>query len=166
MLNHIQNWPKNGGSILRYYVSRPPNYLTYPTHYETFVFTVLLYPETPTCVKILQRLKAAVHYTVVRICREVGDDLDVSINKQVMACIAETTWRQFARHAKRSTVLPEDVKLLVRKSPKLLEHINSLHRQLTANKEEPSRKRGARPNKKKSVAAAESNYETDENSNM
>ncbi|XP_067659006.1 centromere protein S-like [Haliotis asinina] len=123
-----------------------------------------------------QRLKAAVHYTVVRICREVGDDLNVSINKQVVACIAETTWRQFetyshdlemfARHAKRSTVLPEDVKLLVRKSPKLLEHINSLHRQLIAHKEEPSRKRGARPNKKKSVAAPQSNYETDENSNM
>ncbi|XP_046341481.1 centromere protein S-like [Haliotis rufescens] len=123
-----------------------------------------------------QRLKAAVHYTVVRICRDVGDDLNVSVNKQVMACIAETTWRQFetyshdlemfARHAKRSTVLPEDVKLLVRKSPKLLEHIHSLHRQLTANKEEPSRKKGARLNKKKSAAAAESNFETDENSNV
>ncbi|XP_068171305.1 centromere protein S isoform X2 [Antennarius striatus] len=77
-----------------------------------------------------QRLKAAVHFAVGRMCRKVGEDHRREFSRQVIAAIAETTVRQcdifakdlevFARHAKRSTVSAEDVKLLSRRSSALI----------------------------------------------
>uniref|UniRef100_A0A0P6J570 Centromere protein S n=1 Tax=Heterocephalus glaber TaxID=10181 RepID=A0A0P6J570_HETGA len=79
-----------------------------------------------------QRLKAAVHYTVGCLCQEVEADKEVQFSKQTIAAISEMTFQQcenfardlemFARHAKRSTINTEDVKLLARRS-------NSLHMQ-------------------------------------
>ncbi|XP_004639707.1 centromere protein S [Octodon degus] len=79
-----------------------------------------------------QRLKAAVHYTVGCLCQEVTEDKEMQFSKQTIAAISEMTFRQcetfardlemFARHAKRSTINTEDVKLLARRS-------NSLHSQ-------------------------------------
>ncbi|XP_067362216.1 centromere protein S isoform X1 [Channa argus] len=76
-----------------------------------------------------QRLKAAVHYTVGRLCQKLSKDHRREFSRQVIAAIAETTFRQcdifakdleaFARHAKRSTVSTEDVKLLARRSTAL-----------------------------------------------
>lgn len=76
-----------------------------------------------------QRLKAAVHYTVGRLCQKIGEDRQREFSRQVIAAIAETTFRQcdtfakdleaFARHAKRSTVSAEDVKLAARRSTAL-----------------------------------------------
>ncbi|XP_006885826.1 PREDICTED: centromere protein S [Elephantulus edwardii] len=82
-----------------------------------------------------QRLKAAVHYTVGRLCEEVASDKEIQFSKQTIAAISELTFRQcenfakdlemFARHAKRSTINTDDVKLLARRS-------NSLHQQEVA----------------------------------
>ncbi|XP_005665037.1 centromere protein S isoform X2 [Sus scrofa] len=76
-----------------------------------------------------QRLKAAVHYTVGCLCEEVASDKDMPFSKQTIAAISEVTFRQcenfakdlemFARHAKRSTINTEDVKLLARRSNSL-----------------------------------------------
>ncbi|XP_029906836.1 centromere protein S isoform X1 [Myripristis murdjan] len=76
-----------------------------------------------------QRLKAAVHFTVGRMCHSLGEDHRRTFSRQVIAAIAETTFRQcdifakdleaFARHAKRSTVSSEDVKLAARRSTAL-----------------------------------------------
>uniref|UniRef100_A0A671WE19 Centromere protein S n=1 Tax=Sparus aurata TaxID=8175 RepID=A0A671WE19_SPAAU len=41
-----------------------------------------------------QRLKAAVHYTVGRICQKMGEDQRRRFSRQVVAAIAETTFRQ------------------------------------------------------------------------
>ncbi|XP_074550918.1 centromere protein S [Halichoeres trimaculatus] len=80
-----------------------------------------------------QRLKAAVHFTVGRLCQRAGEDINREFSRQAIAAISETAFRQcdifakdlelFARHAKRSTVSAEDVKLLSRRSTALSVYI-------------------------------------------
>lgn len=51
----------------------------------------------PHCLPLLwslQRLKAAVHYTVGCLCQEVEEDKDVQFSKQSIAAISEITFRQ------------------------------------------------------------------------
>ncbi|XP_029005564.1 centromere protein S [Betta splendens] len=82
-----------------------------------------------------QRLKAALHYTVGRMCQKLGEEHHRQFSRQVIAAIAETTFRQcdifakdleaFSRHAKRSTVSAEDVKLLARRSTSLSIYIQN-----------------------------------------
>nr|XP_009669954.1 PREDICTED: centromere protein S [Struthio camelus australis] len=105
-----------------------------------------------------QRLKAAVHYTVGCLCQDVAEDRDMQFSKQAIAAISEITFRQcenfakdlemFARHAKRSTVTAEDVKLLARRSNSLLKYITQKSEELvSSNMEQKERK------KKKSSSA-------------
>uniref|UniRef100_A0A8C6H2L8 Centromere protein S n=1 Tax=Mus spicilegus TaxID=10103 RepID=A0A8C6H2L8_MUSSI len=87
-----------------------------------------------------QRLKAAVHYTVGCLCQEVTLDKQVNFSKQTIAAISEVTFRQcenfakdlemFARHAKRSTVTTEDVKLLARRNNSLLKYITEKNEEI------------------------------------
>ncbi|KAM5321922.1 centromere protein S-like [Glossophaga mutica] len=87
-----------------------------------------------------QRLKAAVHYTVGCLCAEAASDTQVQLSKQTVAAIAEVTFRQcenfakdlemFARHAKRSTINTEDVKLLARRSNSLLKYITEKNEEI------------------------------------
>ncbi|XP_078413917.1 centromere protein S isoform X1 [Cetorhinus maximus] len=98
-----------------------------------------------------QRLRAAVHYTVGRLCQEVGEDKDVEFSKQTIAAIAETTFRQcenfatdlelFAKHGKRTTVNTDDVKLLARRSKALLNFITEKCNDLACNNAEQKEKR-------------------------
>ncbi|CAL8353859.1 centromere protein S [Gadus morhua] len=79
------------------------------------------------------RLRAAVHYTTGRMCLDIGRNQGKEFSPQAIAAIAETTFRQcdvfakdleaFARHAKRSTVTSDDVKLLARRSTALAKFI-------------------------------------------
>ncbi|XP_057703008.1 centromere protein S [Corythoichthys intestinalis] len=80
-----------------------------------------------------QRLKAAVHFTVGRVCQNMGEEHRRKFSRQVVAAIAETAFGQcdlfakdleaFAKHAKRCTVSADDVKLLARRSTALSTHI-------------------------------------------
>ncbi|TRZ19451.1 hypothetical protein HGM15179_007654 [Zosterops borbonicus] len=107
---------------------------------------------------LIQRLKAAVHYTVGCLCQEVAEDKGVQFSKQSIAAIAEITFRQceifakdlemFARHAKRTTVTTEDVKLLARRSNSLLKYITQKSEELASSNMEQKEKK-----KKKSSAA-------------
>ncbi|NWR45933.1 CENPS protein, partial [Regulus satrapa] len=101
-----------------------------------------------------QRLKAAVHYTVGCLCQEVEEGKDVQFSKQSIAAISEITFRQcvvffiLCRHAKRTTVTTEDVKLLARRSNSLLKYITQKSEELASSNMEQKEKK-----KKKSSAA-------------
>ncbi|XP_013414802.1 centromere protein S [Lingula anatina] len=83
-----------------------------------------------------QKLKAAVHYTTGQICEEFAEEEEVTYSRQFIAAVTEAAYKQiqsygrdlelFARHAKRMTIQPDDVKLLVRKTPQLHEYISQL----------------------------------------
>ncbi|XP_077619958.1 centromere protein S isoform X2 [Crocuta crocuta] len=99
-----------------------------------------------------QRLKAAVHYNVGCLCEEVASDKEIQFSKQTIAAISELTFRQcenfakdlemFARHAKRSTINTEDVKLLARRSNSLLKYITEKNEELTQfNSEQRAKKK-------------------------
>ncbi|XP_032719264.1 LOW QUALITY PROTEIN: centromere protein S [Lontra canadensis] len=113
-----------------------------------------------------QRLKAAVHYTVGCLCEEVASDKEVPFSKQTIAAISELTFRQcetfakdlemFARHAKRSTINTEDVKLLARRSNSLLKYITEKNEELTQfnTEQKAKKKKKLEDDNTKSVAVA------------
>ncbi|XP_068212342.1 centromere protein S-like [Palaemon carinicauda] len=81
-------------------------------------------------------LKAAIHFTVGRICEKVGCEQGISFSKQVIATLSELTVRQievytedleaFSKHARRTTINVDDVKLLVRRNKDLLEKVTEI----------------------------------------
>ncbi|XP_030634257.1 centromere protein S [Chanos chanos] len=108
-----------------------------------------------------QRLKAAVHYTVGRLCQRVAADCDKEISKMAIAAIAETTFRQcdifakdlesFSRHAKRNTVMADDVKLVARRSTALSNYIQRKSEELASTNQEQREKRKKNAVKRKST---------------
>ncbi|XP_034724758.1 centromere protein S [Etheostoma cragini] len=96
------------------------------------------------------RLKAAVHYTVGRLCQRMGEVHRREFSRQVIAAIAETAFRQcdifakdleaFARHAKRSTVSSEDVKLVARRSTALSIYIQNKSEELNQEQRDLKKK--------------------------
>ncbi|XP_051561860.1 centromere protein S-like [Myxocyprinus asiaticus] len=115
-----------------------------------------------------QRLKAAVHYTVGRLCRNIAADCEKQITKQTIAAIAETTFRQcdifakdfeaFARHAKRHTVTVDDVKLTARRTTALYNYMQRKSEELALNNQELKEKRkSAAKRKSKDMEAEEEN---------
>lgn len=101
-----------------------------------------------------QRLKASFHYSVGKICEERGKELQLEVDKKVISCLAKLGLQQletfsgdleaFAKHAKRSTVNADDVKLLARRNPKLLAHLSTLENKgAKSNKIEPTKRQSS-----------------------
>uniref|UniRef100_A0A8D0C436 Centromere protein S n=1 Tax=Salvator merianae TaxID=96440 RepID=A0A8D0C436_SALMN len=125
-------------------------------------------------------LKAAFHYTVACFCEEVGEDKEIQFSKQAIAAISEITFRQcecfakdlemFARHAKRSTINLEDVKLLARRSSSLLEYITQKSEEIALNSLEQKGKRkqktGSRKGRNTSDEQVDAVLPESEDSNM
>jgi len=83
-----------------------------------------------------QRLKAATYYTIKKISKEVEEDKDVSISAKVLATLNESLHRQaakwardiehFAKHARRSEMNIQDVRLLARNNEVLMQHLDKM----------------------------------------
>ncbi|XP_027002794.2 centromere protein S [Tachysurus fulvidraco] len=120
-----------------------------------------------------QRLKAAVHYTVGKICQSTATECEKQISKQAVAAIAETTFRQceifakdleaFARHAKRQTITVDDVKLLARRSTALSSHMQQKIEELAVTNQELKEKRKKVAAKRKSKEMEGNEVEETEN---
>ncbi|KAH9499382.1 hypothetical protein Btru_003928 [Bulinus truncatus] len=105
-----------------------------------------------------QQLKAAMFSSIKRIAREVEQEMDVTISAQVLAALSESLNRQaeyyaldlenFAKHAKRTNINTDDVKLLARRNDTLLQHFSEIQAELTAPKtnvktsKKPSKSKG------------------------
>ncbi|XP_062853519.1 centromere protein S [Trichomycterus rosablanca] len=125
----------------------------------------------------IQRLKAAVHYTVGKLCESTAAECEKQISRQAIAAIAETTFRQceifakdleaFAKHAKRHTVTTDDVKLLARRSTALSSYIEQKSEELATNNQElkEKRKKNATKRKSKDMEGNEAEVQTMENDN-
>ncbi|CAJ0939325.1 unnamed protein product [Ranitomeya imitator] len=110
-------------------------------------------------------LRAAVHYTVGGLCQETAEEKHVTFSKQAVAAISEITFRQcetfakdlemFARHAKRSTINMDDVKLLCRRSRSLLNHISTFSDEIAANNQKAKRKKSVSAGKRRSDGDSE-----------
>lgn len=102
------------------------------------------------------KLKLTVLCDVKKICQEVGQGLSTKVNfeKPAMELIAEMVWRKvedygsdlelFARHAKRTTINADDVKLLVRRNECLKEKVSKLSDDLNTASTSSKRKRKER----------------------
>ena len=75
-------------------------------------------------------MTAAVELTVCDICSELESDLAVKFSPEAIASIARLAVKKtelaadsleaFAKHAKRTNITPDDVKLLTRRNPNLV----------------------------------------------
>lgn len=89
-----------------------------------------------------QRLKAALHHSVGRVCGEVEG---TQYTREFIAAVSEATFNQlqllagdieaFAKHAKRTVVAPEDVRLCCRRNDDLLTHVTEMIEKLKKEKE-------------------------------
>ncbi|PAA84478.1 hypothetical protein BOX15_Mlig005592g2, partial [Macrostomum lignano] len=80
--------------------------------------------------------KISLHYAVDKLCDSVATQQQCKFSPEVVAAIAESVHRlaqtysldleSFARHAKRSTVGIDDVRLCARRNPQLLRHLLTL----------------------------------------
>lgn len=68
-------------------------------------------PPHEVCWFLLQRLKAAVHYTVGCLCQEVASDKEVPLSKQTIAAIAEVTFRQCGMEPRPSCICADAPKV-------------------------------------------------------
>ena len=61
----------------------------------TILFVILIYIP----LYFFQRLKAALYYTTLKISNELAEEKEVTLSRQVVASIAETTWSQCQQFA-------------------------------------------------------------------
>ncbi|XP_059052748.1 centromere protein S-like [Achroia grisella] len=89
-----------------------------------------------------EKIRATLHRDVRSICSEACHLLGLEITKPAMAIISELVYKKltvygsdleaFAKHAKRTTINSEDVKLLVRRNPSLRARLNNTQPQIKA----------------------------------
>ncbi|GJQ86896.1 hypothetical protein Trydic_g19558 [Trypoxylus dichotomus] len=80
-----------------------------------------------------KKLKSGIYLDVKEICKDVGKEFQVEFDQTASDLIAEMVWKKillygadleaFSKHAERSTITVDDVKLLCRRNTSLREFI-------------------------------------------
>ncbi|KRT85755.1 hypothetical protein AMK59_984 [Oryctes borbonicus] len=80
-----------------------------------------------------KKLKSGVCLDVREICKDVGKEFEVELDQSASDLIAEMVWKKillygadleaFSKHAKRSMITSEDVKLLCRRNTSLMKFV-------------------------------------------
>lgn len=106
-------------------------------------------------VRMNHRLEAALHHTVGKICETKSEETDFTYSKSFIACLTKTVvsigdlfasdLESFSRHAKRTTITVDDVKLLSRRnralSRKLNEHCFQYNLEKAASKSKQKKRK-------------------------
>ncbi|XP_017782070.1 PREDICTED: centromere protein S-like [Nicrophorus vespilloides] len=89
-----------------------------------------------------KKLRPAIHATVLEICNELEPILNVKYEPDCVELIGELVWKKlclygqdleaFSKHAKRTTINNEDVKLLVRRNESLKKLIDDKSKATTS----------------------------------
>ncbi|XP_059472415.1 centromere protein S-like [Neocloeon triangulifer] len=92
-----------------------------------------------------KKLKLALVLEVRKVIEEVSENMKFTFTKESMNLITELVWKKmqaagsdveaFSKHAKRTTVNPEDVKLLARRNPILKNYLAEMADELKSKKE-------------------------------
>eukprot|EP00730_Choanoeca_flexa_P004234 TRINITY_DN11639_c0_g1_i1.p3 TRINITY_DN11639_c0_g1~~TRINITY_DN11639_c0_g1_i1.p3 ORF type:complete len:132 (+),score=25.42 TRINITY_DN11639_c0_g1_i1:2397-2792(+) len=96
-----------------------------------------------------QRAEAAIHYTVNEILKQIGRHEKVAFSKPTVAIISKLVVEQsqimaqdlqaFAKHGKRTTIQPDDVKLFARRRSSMVARLDAMIEEQTKNR--PARKK-------------------------
>ncbi|KAI9206497.1 kinetochore component CENP-S-domain-containing protein [Polychytrium aggregatum] len=96
------------------------------------------------------RLKAAVYFVISKQCEKLAREHNVDITPQFIRAVSELVYQQaghmgtdlelFAKHAKRSTIAVDDVKLCVRRNEHALDAIAGLVETLKQGKARPNKR--------------------------
>ncbi|KAL1919811.1 uncharacterized protein VTP21DRAFT_1742 [Calcarisporiella thermophila] len=107
--------------------------------------------EPPDEEALQQRLKAAIWYSVSKLSEEQASELGMTISPQFVASLADLVYKQaeslavdleqFARHAKRTTITMDDVKLCARRNEALYQLIAEGADEISKSKELRKRRR-------------------------
>jgi len=110
-----------------------------------------------------QRLKAATYYSIKKMAHEVEEEMEVTVSPQVLATLNESLHRQvakwtsdvenFAKHAKRTDINMSDVRLVARRNDSLLNHLDSMIKDMEAADSEVKKGKSVRGRQKKSKDA-------------
>uniref|UniRef100_A0A8C1KQ23 Centromere protein S n=1 Tax=Cyprinus carpio TaxID=7962 RepID=A0A8C1KQ23_CYPCA len=106
-----------------------------------------------------QRLKAAVHYTVGRLCQDIAADCEKQITKQTIAAIAETAFRQCDIFAKDLEAFELTTLMKMFFFVLMYNYIQQKSEELALNNQElkEKRKKNAAKRKSKDMEAEEEN---------
>ncbi|XP_019872415.1 centromere protein S [Aethina tumida] len=106
-----------------------------------------------------QKTKHVIYNTARKICKEAGSKFNMEYTQDAQDLIAELTYKQiqlmgfdleaFQKHAKRSTINTDDVKLLVRRNDSLKEMVDAKVQVIAANKPAEAATSAAAPPKRK-----------------
>eukprot|EP01088_Endostelium_zonatum_P015075 TRINITY_DN3547_c0_g1_i1.p1 TRINITY_DN3547_c0_g1~~TRINITY_DN3547_c0_g1_i1.p1 ORF type:complete len:230 (+),score=93.85 TRINITY_DN3547_c0_g1_i1:19-708(+) len=85
----------------------------------------------------VKQIKSGLHYYIAKICEEEANKMEIGLSRQTVNILNELVFEKatqvyssdlesFAKHARRATIQPDDVKLLARRQPQILSQLEKI----------------------------------------